>query len=238
MTRQDIITTAQDMLGELQGTAIATNPFAWSRLASTAADEIARATDCYYLTASTDLIANQAQYNAPQLYKIKAVSCYDSSNVRHTLAPTTITNMDQWSSTWRDQVATVQPMVWINLGLNQVILYPVPNYNSLAVSGYGLVFEGYAVPGATWDALTANCPLPDRAHMCVMYKACLLRIIQNPTQENLARRPMIAEEFATEKGKLEAEVRRFTAATMVPSYIDNYAGLRYAGTDGNPLDFG
>ncbi|MEO7899633.1 MAG: hypothetical protein ABIZ35_05900 [Capsulimonas sp.] len=210
MTRQEMIIQGRDLLGEFFGTAGDADPFAWSRLVSTAADEIARATDCFYTTATADLVAGQAEYCAPQITKVKAVSVYDASGARRTIGSATIASMDGWSAHWRDEAAGT-PATWVPMGLNQIVLYPAPSY---AATG-GLVVEGYGVPGVGWAAMSAACPLPDRAHMAVVYKAALLRIIQNPSPENLTRRAMLADEFAGLKGKLEAETRRFAAATRV-----------------------
>ena len=78
----------------------------------------------------------------------------------------------------------------------------------------GLYLEGFGVPLGMWPGQSDACPLPDRAHMCVVYRACLLRIIQKPTQENLARREMLEQEYSQAKGKLGREARGFSQATM------------------------
>ncbi|WP_119318999.1 hypothetical protein [Capsulimonas corticalis] len=214
MTRQEMIIQGRDLLGEFFGTPGDADPFAWSRLVSTAADEIARATDCFYTTATADLVSGQAEYCAPQITKVKAVSVYDASGARRTIGSATIGGMDEWSGGWRDEAAST-PEMWIPTGLNQIVLYPAPSYSAAG----GLVLEGYGVPGVGWSAMSAACPLPDRAHMAVVYKAALLRIIQNPTSDNMARRAMLADEFADMKGKLEAETRRQTYPRPLPSSV-------------------
>jgi hypothetical protein len=229
MTRQEMIIQGRDLLGEFFGTAGDADPFAWSRLVNTAADEIARATDCFYTTATADLVSGQSEYCAPQITKVKAVSVLDSSGARRTIGSATIQAMDDWSSSWRDETAGT-PSVWIPTGLNQIVLYPAPSYAQVG----GLVLEGYGVPGASWAAMSAACPLPDRAHMAVVYKSAMLRIIQNPTPENLARRKMLQDEYDGQKGKLEAEVRRFAAAMRSPSYT----GAAAPNSPYSPLDLG
>ena len=310
MTRQDILVQARDMLGEVQGDPQAGSPFAWNKLISQAADEVARRTDCNYATVTTPIVAGTAQYCLPQVYKVKAVSLWIADGSRHTLASSTVAAMDDWSATWRDETSQTQPTTWIPTGLNAFALYPVPNYSStlfsytdlaiqngnntqvtssarpfstadvnltvqvtsstsgwvpgfykiISVNGSiatlatspgtagstsgagsltsgGLAIEGYATFGTgtdaqAWDSPTADCPLPHRAHYAVVLKAVLLRIMQNPTDLNLRRQQLIQQEYQSELGSLEAEVRRFADATRQPSYT----GGSLPGTQANPLN--
>lgn len=360
MTRQDILTMGRDMLREVPGSQQAAFPQGWSKIISQSADEIARRTDAFYTTVNTPIVSGQAQYCAPQIYKARAVSVYTPDGNRHTVLSSTIAAMDDNYSPWRDQTAQSCVGVWIPVGLNQLILNPVPIWSStqyvygdlvvqagnslqvtsvgrpfsvltdvnqfvqvsapsaawssvttygagasvlggdgngytslaggnlnhnpvgdggahwsayawtpgfyriLSVAGViatlasspatvssvggagqltsgGLNIEGYATFGTgssplAWDAMSAACPLPDRAHYAVVLKACLLRIMQDPSKDNLLRRPMIDAEFKTEIGELEAEVRRYAVATREPSYVGGADG-GWGGASGfNPLD--
>ena len=87
-----------------------------------------------------------------------------------------------------------------------------------ALSVGGLYVEGFGVPAGLWPNQSDQCPLPDRAHMCIVYRACMLRVIQKPTQENLARRPILQEEYERAKGKLGREARLFSQAA---NHADN-----------------
>lgn len=223
MTRQDITQQAKDKLGEYQGDEQSGSPFAWASLVTSAANQVARKTYCLYAAATLDLVANQSQYGAPsygtmtqvELFQINAVTCLDSNSVQHTLAEATVAYMDDAYPTWRTETASTQPRIWINLGANAFVLYNVPSYSLAA----GLTMEGYAVPGKTWEALTAECPLPGRTHDAIILKACLNRIIQNPTQANMMRVSMLREEYQSQLNDLENEVRNWSQATRSPAYI-------------------
>ena len=89
---------------------------------------------------------------------------------------------------------------------------------SASLSIGGLYVEGFGVPTGVWPSQSDQCPLPDRAHMCLVYRSCMLRAIQKPTQENLARRTMLQEEYERAKGKLGREARLFSQAT---NHADN-----------------
>jgi hypothetical protein len=305
MTRQEITMFVKDLLGEYSDDPTGSNPHAWNRLINTAADDLARSTDCLYTTSTVDLIAGQSQYCAPQLYKLNGVSCWYSDGTRVTLQPAMIQSMDESSGGWRDD-AVSNPEVFMNLGTSSIVIYPTPSYSSvyasvtdlvigaggvtatsatrpfvasdlyniISISGgtgfytgkyvitavntttgaatfkyamgvpssvggiatigtQGVVMEGWAVPGDYWPVQSAACPLPDRAHIAVAYKAALLRIMQHPTADNLARRPMIEAEYRRMRGDLEAEVRTYTKVSNMPSYVgDSFLG----GGGVNPLD--
>lgn len=78
----------------------------------------------------------------------------------------------------------------------------------------GLSIEGIGVAtNAMWPNPTDECPIVERGQMAVIYRACLLRIIQKPTAENAARRPMLQAEYDQAKGKLGREVRQYSQAT-------------------------
>jgi hypothetical protein len=103
----------------------------------------------------------------------------------------------------------------------------------------GMILEGWGTTVTTpgypgdWSAQTALCPLPERAHMAVVYKACLLRILRNPTNDNMLRQPGIMAEYRSELGRLQVEVKRWTHATREPAYTGGgYGGSALAG----PLD--
>lgn len=106
------------------------------------------------------------------------------------------------------------------------------------LSSGGIILEGWGTTVTTpgmpgdWSAANAPCPLPSRAHMAVMYKACLLRILRNPTKDNMMRQPGIMAEYRSELGRLQAEVKRWTQATREPAYTGGNGG----GYTNGPLD--
>ncbi|MGO8670985.1 MAG: hypothetical protein ACLQVD_06450 [Capsulimonadaceae bacterium] len=77
----------------------------------------------------------------------------------------------------------------------------------------GLLVEGFLAPGESWPAASSVCPLPERAHIAVVWRTAMLRAIQFPTPENQARLPMLDTEFKRQKAMLAAEVSRLTPAT-------------------------
>jgi hypothetical protein len=78
----------------------------------------------------------------------------------------------------------------------------------------GLYIEGLLVPGSAWPAQASTCPLPERAHMAVVWRTAIMRCVQYPTTDNLRRVPFLNEEYRKAKGYLEAEVSRLTQATQ------------------------
>lgn len=76
----------------------------------------------------------------------------------------------------------------------------------------GLTVEGYAVPGNGWPADTDCCPLPERAHMAVVYGAARDRCIQFPSADNGARLQMIEPRYREMRGKMEREAGSITRA--------------------------
>jgi hypothetical protein len=78
----------------------------------------------------------------------------------------------------------------------------------------GLYIEGLLTPGDTWDNQTDTCPLPTRAHLAVVWRTAIMRCVQFPIEENLARIPFLKEEYRLAKGYLEAEVSRLTQSTQ------------------------
>lgn len=105
----------------------------------------------------------------------------------------------------------------------------------------GLWVEGPGVPGQTWENPGDTCPLPDRAHMGVVWLASMQRIISSrtlSTGEKQWRYAMCKENYEEHCGMLEREARTITYASRVPSLIGSagaYAGA-WDSTFGNPLN--
>jgi len=95
---------------------------------------------------------------------------------------------------------------------------------SASLTSGGLWLEGPSVPGSSWDGEDNPCPLPERAHMAVVWQACAWRVIAYPTPENRARQPLIQQNLKNALGLLEHEVKRFTTATRVPSNVGQFGG--------------
>lgn len=361
LTRAQIKQMASHQLREYLASDGAESMMMYDTLVSAAADEIARATDCYAASVGADVVANQAIYCAPNLYKIWGVFWTDSTLNKIQLIETTTRELDDrysnlaTSAGWRNAPAG-DPIYYYTRGENIIGLYPTPSTSSLvysytdlvmnatnqymvssnaqrafvaadvnytlritagsqwtagiytiisvdgsgnatldqpvgailtvtgatnaapiviatsAVHGLttgdqvfnasvggntaangkftvtvlttttfslngstgngaytsggtcsplgtatlstgGLYIEGLLTPGNTWDSQTATCPLPPRAHLAVVWRTGIMRCVQFPIEENIARLPFLKEEYRKALGYLEAEAIRLTQAT-------------------------
>lgn len=282
LTRTQIKAAALDLLGEDEGTPGPDRAYLLDTWVNTAADEIARATDCYYSSVTFDLVGGQSEYPAPQVYKVKGVSWTDSTGQQRVLSASFPAEMDSRGYNWRNDPAG-DPRYYVQEGAGMVRLYPTPSSSSLlaiymdlvalgnsqvssaarpfvitdagttlnvvggtgftpggvrvlAVQGGnallssdaglsgstggqaflsqgGLTVEGYIVPGDSWPLATQNCPLPDRAHLAVVWRVAKYRAIQFPTAMNIQRIGLIDAEYKRALGLLEAEMHRLTDAS-------------------------
>ena len=94
LTRTQIKAAALDLLGEDEGTPGPDRAYLLDTWVNTAADEIARATDCYYSSVTFDLVGGQSEYPAPQVYKVKGVSWTDSTGQQRVLSASSPAEMD------------------------------------------------------------------------------------------------------------------------------------------------
>ncbi len=209
MTRGEMRKRVQMMLGEWGGTAGGRNPLQLDTWVSTACDDLSRATDAYYLRDVGDLVAGQVEYCAPDIYKVMAVYAQDGAGYVRTLSAMTPQQMDRISRVWRNNAASGAPAFYIPEGANRFRIYPVPDYEAPC----GLTVEGYRVPSSDWPGEGDECPLPEIAHMGIVFGACRLRIAELPTPENLARLPLIERMYQESRAKLEREIATHTDAT-------------------------
>ena len=297
LTRTQIKAAALDILGEDEGSPGAERAYLLDTWVNTAADEIARATDCFYSSVTFDLVAGQAEYPAPQVYKVKAVTWTDSAGAQRILSASSPAEMDSRGYGWRNE-ALGDPRYYMAEGAGLVRLYPAPSASSLVaiymdlaalgnaqatsaarpflpadagttlnvaggtgftpgpvrvlavqsgiallsadvgasgsvggqafLSQGGLTVEGFLVPGDSWPLGAQNCPLPDRAHMAVVWRVAKYRAIQFPTPANVQRIGLIDAEFKRALGQLEAEMHRMTdAAGHADWHGGGFAARRY-----------
>lgn len=247
MTRGDIKIFIKDTLGESDDNPAALSPLSLDGLISTAAEEIARATSCYYRRTSTSIVSGQATYCDPALFKLKAVTLQTPVDTNYPngqfflLEPTTPMQMDasfsgaggfdplnlggtdNQSSAWRNLAASTQgPFTILSEGLNRLRLVPAPGWSDpLDDSGNptarSLTLEGFGVPDP-WPKDADECPLVETAHMAVAYKACMKRVIRWNGQENMARRQMLQAEYENAVAALEAQTVAYTYGTQSPVY--------------------
>ena len=133
MTRGEIKSFANALLQESEG-APGVDPMLLDLFVDQAVNEICRATGCYYLSYSMDLVEGQQQYSAPPLYEIRAVYATLSNGNNASLVAYTARQLDDLCPLWRWDPATNlptggDPICYIPNGLNTVWLYPVPDYS-------------------------------------------------------------------------------------------------------------
>lgn len=134
MTRAEIRKFTQAFLQEAEG-APGLDPVLLDYLLDQACNEICRATGCYFLSYSADLVSGQSSYCAPPLYQIRSVVATLSDGSIWTLSPRTAKQLDRETLGWwraqPNQPASNQgdPLIYIPDGLNAIRIYPVPNYS-------------------------------------------------------------------------------------------------------------
>ena len=249
MQRQEMLAQIIDNLEEPEGTLGSSAKFRLNYLLTRSANYIAGRFNCLYGEAYGNLVANQALYNLPTsmgetttpiIKEIYAVSVYDNSGQLHTIEMKTIQQMDAEYAGWRLWLANTCPYLAVTTALNQFILTPAPNYASNYDPTYttpgGYIVEGIILPGHSWDAQTAECPLPSQIHEAVVDQACLYRIDVRPTKDNIARREGLEKRLNEQYDLFETTVDRFTQATRVPSYTTGSNSGASPGFGFNPLD--
>lgn len=133
MTRGEIKSFANALLQESEG-ATGLDPVILDLFVDQAVNEICRATGCYYLSYSTDLVMGQQQYCAPPIYEIRAVYATLSDGRNASLVPYTAKQLDDLCPLWRWDPTTNlptagDPICYVPNGLNSIWLYPVPDYS-------------------------------------------------------------------------------------------------------------
>jgi hypothetical protein len=215
MTRQEITDYITEELQEYEGTPMYGSPNALQRQITTVTDELARLAKGVYQIYRMDLVAGQAVYCATPLLKILAATAADSLGNALNLSFITARSLLEMTGARATAPATGSPYYYASEGTNRFEVYPVPNYsttgNPATGLGYGLVLEGFGVPGDSWAALSAACPLPANQHMGVVYGALVKRCQQFPRQLG-DRIPGYEKTWTWYKGHAESQVAVQTPA--------------------------
>jgi hypothetical protein len=214
LTRLQIKNRARKRIRERLGMESYGDPNSWNDDISESADEIARRTWCFYTNFAGDFTSGTAAYPSPQMLRLKAITVTDSAGNTRSAAPITRPDMDRlYGDSWRTNPATGVPTMLIEGGISgglQVSFYPTPNYTTTSNSGFS--FEGYALPGATWAADSAVCPLPDRAEQLLIQLAALRRAERFPEDFGV-HIPILEVRVTQLMGMLESEVIQLSEAT-------------------------
>ena len=234
MTRQDITDYITDELGAFEGSGIADSPNALQRQITATTDEVARLSKGSYLVFQMDLAVGQAVYCASPLLKIVAATARTQAGASLPLGFLTARDLVEWTKA-RIVPATGTPRYYASEGVNRIEVYPVPDYTTTgATAFYGLTIEGYGVPGETWAAMNAPCPLPDSQHMGVVYGTLVKRCKQFPKllSDRLAG---YMQEWTWYKGHCESQAALQTRADR--RRMREYEAGR-GGANADPLDNG
>lgn len=133
MTRAQMRDRLQNLLGEAQGTPGGDNPFALDDLLSEEADTLARATYCWHTQIDSEIAIGLAEFCAPQIFRITSVAATDSDGRLHQLGECRPQDLDRaYGARWRDPGSweTGAPLHYMEISLNEVQIYPVPDYTS------------------------------------------------------------------------------------------------------------
>ena len=180
-TRAQILALAMQLAGEIESPDA---DFIWKPIINRLADDVAERTKCLYTSYTQDIVSAQAEYCASQLIKLKSVRALDAGGRVIPLVLTTAVDYDGYGVNWRTSPSTGTPRLYMTNGLNTATIYPTPNYST---SG-GITLEGIGIPGASWDADSATCPLPESMHDALAMGAAAFRIMTDDSQDLTAAR--------------------------------------------------
>ncbi len=215
-----------------------------------AANDVAAKYKCLYGTASGNLVINTVSYPAPTstaetaqpaIIEIYAVSVYDSLGKLHTLQMETPQGLDALHGGWRTWLANTCPIFAVTLAASAVLMVPAPSYASAydptGLNPGGFTMEGIVIPGHSWDAATAECPLPTQIHEAIVDLATLYRMGDQPaTKETEMKAERIESRMQSQMDTFESTILRYTQATRVPAYTTGENAGASPGYWFNPLD--
>ena len=159
------------------------DPFGLDFLVKDVCNDIARETDCNMGRRILDLVADQQEYCAPDVYRIVAIFATDPNTAALYRVPI-YWNYERHLDDWRNQNSSDRVERVGVFAQNRIGVYPTPSADFTA----GLTVEGYAIPGDYWVYDSSGvgvaptdadaCPLPDYAHECVVYGVLAMRAKQ------------------------------------------------------------
>jgi hypothetical protein len=180
LTRGSVILDAQNLNDETEDKPGYMAPFLYSKFVDDKTDELARL-DAYFVTYSTDIVSGQMASALPALYRSTDLVATWPSGASRALSQITPQDMDIRYAFWRSNPAMGWPTESVFQGINNVLLYPQPNYT---LAG-GLSIEGYGVPSSAgaggvnvWPNMADPFPLPESCYMGVVYGVAAMRAKQ------------------------------------------------------------
>lgn len=186
------------------------DPFGLEYIIIETANQIARRTDCLFGRRYLDLVANQSEYCAPDVYRIRGVFLLDTGDYKRLkLMDFSDRRVDEYRENGNTGVDTA-----ILYAMNKIGIKPAP---TAAVTD-GLIIEGYCQPGSVWQydingapvtlVDTHECPLPEVAHDCLVFGTLYMRALQMKDTDTIAafkaefeQRVGFVESFAATYGR-------------------------------------
>lgn len=197
-TRRDIEQRVALLLGEDYNSPSFGEPIWLRQCVVMATDDVAKHCDAHYTYFTLNMTGTTGtpmrSFCAPrELYKLKRVVVTLANSSTVVLGEDsffTREKMDRYYPSWSTTTQTGTPASLI-LARPDWILYPYPTWSNTA----GLILYGFAIvgdwSGAGTEAPTDSFPLPEYMVNAVVWRAALLRSVQFPTKDNLARQPML-----------------------------------------------
>jgi hypothetical protein len=197
------------------GTDADRDPFALDYLIIESANQIARQTDCLVGRRKLSVVAGEADYCSPDLYKIRVIKILSDAN---NYSKIRIYNYsDQMIDYWRNAGSQLVPDVAVIRGMNAITLLPTP---SAAITD-GLLVEGFCIPGDNWEydvngnpivnSDTSECPLPVVGHDCLVFLVLYNRAMQMMDANGMA---IFNKEYLERLGQLESYAATYARRTV------------------------
>lgn len=191
------------------------DPFGLDYIILETANEIARKTDCLVGRRYLSLVGGQADYCAPDIYKIRVLKMINEAGEYVQVKLYGYSN--QVVDRWRSQTPDTYPLVAAMRGMNGISLYPTPS----ADVTNALLVEGYAQPGDNWAYDTTGtalvntdateCPLPEVAHDCLVYGVLYTRCLQLRDKDGIA---IFKGEYLNRLGEVEGFAATYARRTV------------------------
>ncbi len=199
MNRLAITQGAKDFLTEYKGDTAAESPHAWPLVVTQAANDVGWRTSSFWGSTVASLVPGVSDYPPLTVYAPRRVTVGDGNGNIIQIGPMSMDDLNVWGVVEGFVTATGAytagiPSQFIYLAATKIRLIPVPNY---ALQN-GLTIEGLAYPAGIWPDDGDECPLPQEAHMAVMYRAAVLRTAQFPDPDNKARSDQMGAVYESE----------------------------------------
>ena len=164
------------------------DPFGLEYIVIETANQIARRTDCLFGRRYLDLVADQSEYCAPDVYRIRGVFMLDGTDYKRLQL---LDFSDRRVDDYRQSDAGSFDSA-ILYGMNKIGFKPTPT----AALTNGIIIEGYCQPGSVWQYDSAGapvtlvdaheCPLPEVAHDCLVFGTLYMRALQMKDNDIIA----------------------------------------------------